>query len=157
MDQTGNTRFWVIAVSQILFDEYNAIDKDQLWAQVLYLFEAGESYFLTQSEMLALERRNEYHRERTTEEILLLEKYDWEAAPDSWGWSNVTEIAKELGIEMTRNSLAMKKLKKALLKYCEYKKDGQKRTPVYMVPPGSHLRYSSVRSNTDSDDWDFLN
>lgn len=56
-DRSGNVRYWPIAVDKLLLTDH--IDKQQLWAQVLSLFEAGEPWMLTPCEENLLEASNE--------------------------------------------------------------------------------------------------
>ncbi len=56
-DRTGNVRFWVISVIDLLCSDH--IDKQQLWAQVFHLFESGITWMLTLEEESLLEASNE--------------------------------------------------------------------------------------------------
>jgi len=56
-DRTGNVRFWVISVIDLLCSDH--IDKQQLWAQVFNLFESGEHWMLSLEEENLLEASNE--------------------------------------------------------------------------------------------------
>ena len=56
-DRTGNVRFWVISVIDLLCTDH--IDKQQLWAQIFHLFESGEHWMLTLEEENLLEVSNE--------------------------------------------------------------------------------------------------
>lgn len=48
-DDTGNRRYWPVRVGTILLDDIRA-DRDQLWAEALHRFKAGEEHWVRASE-----------------------------------------------------------------------------------------------------------
>lgn len=60
VDQTGNTRFWTIAVERLVFD--HGIDMQQVFAQLAAEFRAGAQWWLTAAEEEALAAYNLRHR-----------------------------------------------------------------------------------------------
>jgi hypothetical protein len=86
-DPTGNRRFWVIAVQDTFNLELLAEQRDQLWAEAVHLFRAGEQWHLTprESELLA-EAQEEFKDE----------SHPWEGIVAEWlrGWTgDVTTAA----------------------------------------------------------------
>lgn len=60
-DPTGNRRFWVIQCEAINYN--HGLDMQQIWAEVLQLYKAGESWILTQDQVDALNIHNEGFQE----------------------------------------------------------------------------------------------
>lgn len=60
VDDTGNSRFWTIAVESINYE--HGIDMQQLFAQMAIAFHAGEQWWLTKDEEMALAEVNQSHR-----------------------------------------------------------------------------------------------
>lgn len=91
VDDTGNRRWWTIAVDGI--DYNHGIDMQQVWAELLVAWKAGEKHFLTQAEQALVNDNNKSHE--TIDPMLekLLARFDFEsvqldlagvlAAPDS--------------------------------------------------------------------------
>jgi putative DNA primase/helicase len=60
VDETGNSRFWTIAVESVNYQ--HAIDMQQLFAQIAVEFHAGAQWWLTQDEEMQLALVNADHR-----------------------------------------------------------------------------------------------
>lgn len=60
VDQTGNSRWWTIAIKGLNFR--HDIDQQQLFAQLAEIFESGEQWWLTPSEEAKLADWNKRHR-----------------------------------------------------------------------------------------------
>lgn len=101
-DPTGNRRYWTISARAI--DHSHNIDMQQLWAEVLALFKAGETYFLKPEEMDALNRSNEEFT--VIDPILerLQSRLDWATDQSYWQWKSVTDILLEVGNERPTQS-----------------------------------------------------
>ena len=101
-DPTGNRRYWTISARAI--DHSHNIDMQQLWAEVLVLFKAGETYFLKPEEMDALNRSNEEFT--VIDPILerLQSRLDWATDQSYWQWKSVTDILLEVGNERPTQS-----------------------------------------------------
>lgn len=54
-DPTGARRFWVVPVSKKIDTDWVKANRDQLWAEAKYLYEAGEQWWLTDLEEAAHE------------------------------------------------------------------------------------------------------
>lgn len=58
-DETGNRRWWVVAVDTLDWD--HKVDMQQLWAQVAVIAQSGESWWLSREEIELLNASNEDH------------------------------------------------------------------------------------------------
>jgi putative DNA primase/helicase len=76
----------------------------QLWAEVLELYRARESWFLTADEMLELNASNEGHSTINPMEELLRSRYDWSTVSAMSRKLTASEIAIELGITQPKQS-----------------------------------------------------
>ena len=74
-DDTGNVRWWTIPVTAVNYD--HGIDTQQLWAEVLSWFEAGERWWLDRDEEAMLEVVNEQHGQTDPIEEMILARFDW--------------------------------------------------------------------------------
>lgn len=74
-DDTGNVRWWTIPVVDV--DYQHDIDVQQLWAEVLTLFRAGERWWLDRQEEALLEGVNREHEAIDPLEELLLARFSW--------------------------------------------------------------------------------
>ena len=87
VDDTGNRRWWTVAVREL--DYSHGIDVQQLWAEVLALFQAGEQHWLTSDEFQALNEVNEAHEAVDPVEEMILSAFKWDA-PKGLGWRDMT-------------------------------------------------------------------
>jgi putative DNA primase/helicase len=96
-DPTGNTRFWTIECESI--DHTHGLDMQQVWAEFYALYKAGESWYMTHDETMALNGHNTQFQVVSPLKELILSKYDWDndAAVRSVRPLTATEIAIELG------------------------------------------------------------
>ena len=56
-DPTGNRRFWTVRCTDIDYDY--RVDMQQVWAEFKALFDKGETWYLNQDEIVALNAHNE--------------------------------------------------------------------------------------------------
>lgn len=104
VDDTGNTRWWTIAVISIDYD--HAIDMQQVFAEAHTLFLEGEQWWLTKKEEELLESRNADHQattaiaDRIMANMDFTKKASWKNAP----LLNGTEILQVLGIQHPINA-----------------------------------------------------
>lgn len=103
-DPTGNRRFWVIPVSGI--NHAHDIDMQQLWAEVLSLYEANKSFHLNQEELLILNSSNEDFYANDPVEERILGAFDWNVSPE-WEWASATDVLIRCGIQNPTKSQAM--------------------------------------------------
>ena len=94
-DQTGNRRFWVIECKSIDYD--HGIDMQQLWAEVLTLYQAGEPWTLQGDEHESLEEHNKTYEVIDPIEELISSGLRWSEPAAAWRWRSATEILTELG------------------------------------------------------------
>jgi predicted P-loop ATPase len=69
-DVTGERRFWPLAVTRC--NAYHGIDLQQLWAQVMYIHNKGEQYWLTEDEAKQHAEIVEQHKEISDERDVVL-------------------------------------------------------------------------------------
>lgn len=74
-DDTGNVRWWTIPVTAVNYE--HGIDAQQLWAEVLSWFNAGERWWLERDEEAQLEVVNEQHGQTDPIEEMILARFDW--------------------------------------------------------------------------------
>ena len=67
-DPTGNTRIFPVNVISLNHAKYNAINKDELFIEIMKLYESGEDYELTQDEMVELGLISDRHTTLSIEE-----------------------------------------------------------------------------------------
>lgn len=94
-DQTGNRRFWTIECAGIDYD--HGVDMQQLWAEVLTLYRAGEPWTLQAGEHQDLEGHNKTFEVVDPIEELIGSGLRWSEPPAAWRWRSATEILVELG------------------------------------------------------------
>ncbi|SCK04333.1 Predicted P-loop ATPase and inactivated derivatives [uncultured Clostridium sp.] len=97
-DKTGNRRFWPIDVgvqknSKSVFDDLTEYEINQIWAEAVKLWKAGEKLFLTGEEEKEAKRQQEEHSEESAK-AGLIEEYLNRLLPEDWY---------ELGISEKRN------------------------------------------------------
>jgi len=96
VDPTGNSRFWTVEVTALDF-EAPSEDLQQLWAQVLALYEAGEQWWLTPDEETRLAASNSDFEQADPLEELFLATYDMDSMERQR--STASEILKVLGYD----------------------------------------------------------
>lgn len=94
-DPTGNTRYWTIECAAI--NHTHGLDMQQVWAEVYALYQQGESWYLSNDEMAALNHSNEDFQVVDPIHERIMSKLDWDA--HSWRWATATDILIELGID----------------------------------------------------------
>lgn len=95
-DPTGSRRFLCVEIKGEIDRRY-LVDHDQLYAQAIYLLRAGERYWFTHEEELAVIRQNEAFEQVPVEEQLLLQYF--RAVPvgeDGGDWLSVAEIMQHI-------------------------------------------------------------
>jgi predicted P-loop ATPase len=81
-DPTGNRRFAVVHVDDIDWKYEQAIDRDQLWAQMYYEYCNGAAWELTRAEQEIQQAINHEHMVQSPLEELLLEHYELDASQE---------------------------------------------------------------------------
>lgn len=67
-DPTGNTRIFPINIISLNHSKYNGINKDELFIEVVKLYQSGENYELTKEEMAMLNKLSDGHTSETIEQ-----------------------------------------------------------------------------------------
>lgn len=95
-DPTGNRRFWTVECEGVDFN--HGIDTQQLWAEVLTLYQKGTPWILTEDEIALLNKHNEKFQSTDPIEDRIMTTYDWE---HGFGptWKGATQVCMELGID----------------------------------------------------------
>jgi putative DNA primase/helicase len=103
VDQTGNTRWWTIAVDFVDFK--HGLDMQQLYAQLAEHFYGGKQWWLTQDEEEMLELYNQQHRSVSVVRALLEEHIDPERVGEE-GLPAMTpiKVLKMVGIDRPSNT-----------------------------------------------------
>jgi putative DNA primase/helicase len=96
-DPTGNSRFWVIPVSAVVHD--HSIDMQQLWAEVLALWKAGEVHYLSQSEMGEVSVHNNQFEQSDPIVELITDGLAWaDFSETRCKWMSASEILRWLDV-----------------------------------------------------------
>jgi predicted P-loop ATPase len=94
-DPTGNSRYWSLECESI--DHAHGIDMQQLWAEVLTLYQAGESWLLQEEEFKGLTASNRDFEVLDPIEELIAGGLNWQDPPAVWRWASATDILRDLG------------------------------------------------------------
>ena len=94
-DPTGNSRYWTLECTAI--DHAHGIDMQQLWAEVLCLYRAGEPWFLQEEEFQGLTEHNKDFEIVDPIEELIINGLRWNDPVATWRWRSATEVLRELG------------------------------------------------------------
>jgi hypothetical protein len=105
IDPTGSRRFIPLAVKKLDFD--HGIDLQQLWAEVLFEYRQGASYYLTREEMNLVETCNERFAVADPIEERIAGGYDWSAPEAQWEEATATNVLIRLGISNPTKSQTM--------------------------------------------------
>lgn len=102
VDTTGNSRWWCLPCKGI--DYRHGIDLQQLWAQALSLYRAGEPWWLIREEEAELDALNRYFEAGDEIEDLIASGWNWDEYERdlSMGlgdWMNATAILKSCGMQ----------------------------------------------------------
>lgn len=101
-DPTGNRRFWTVPVTKL--EHSHDIDMQQCWAEAAELYRAGESHYLTASEIDQLNEQNSDFTALDPIEEMIMSRLAWDDPVASWRWITATDVLKELGNERPSGS-----------------------------------------------------
>ena len=104
-DHSGNRRFWPIAVRGITRNPF--IDYQQLWAEVYSWYLAGERWYLSDAERLALENHCESFLVSDPDVEALLDYYPFNGC-SIWRDEKMKDICWNIGIEKPTKGQTMK-------------------------------------------------
>lgn len=103
VDDTGNTRFWTIAVESINFK--HGIDMQQLWAQVKTIYDSGEQWWLTREDEGELEELNKGHRVMPAVREIIQGYFNFESTNHTlYTKMSASEVLKTIGYEKPTNA-----------------------------------------------------
>ena len=103
IDDTGNTRWWVIECLSVNFN--HGIDMQQLWAEIYEVeYTNGERWYLTREEEIKLEEQNQEYKVPSVVEDLLSRKLKWNEEETFWFKRTLTEVLIECGIDRPTTS-----------------------------------------------------
>ena len=134
-DDTGDRRYWTIPVEAIEGTE--KIKINMVWAEVAYkaLIER-EPHYLTAEEMNALNKSNTRFQNRTSEEIILLDRLEWDSSIDKWAWCLLSDLCIMLDIPNNRIRLLGRAISRLMLEDNRIKKNTNHMTnATYLLPP----------------------
>lgn len=95
-DPTGNRRYLTIPVDG--FDLVQGVDMQQLWAEVLGLWQGGEAFYLSMTEVAELATHNEDFTVTDPIEERLAGGFEWGVGVTQWEWITVTEALIRVGV-----------------------------------------------------------
>jgi putative DNA primase/helicase len=95
-DKTGNRRFWVLYVNSV--NPNHSIDMQQLWAEVLVLWQNGGTYYLDEAETELLNSQNEEFTVADPIEERVSGAFDWDNPGNQWEEATATDILIRLGV-----------------------------------------------------------
>ena len=104
-DPTGNRRFWPIDVRSITRDM--SIDYQQLWAEVKSWYDAGEKWYLDQTETDKLRQYSETFLVNDPDVEVLLAKFRF-AGCSKWVDRKMQDICVDIGIERPTKAQTMR-------------------------------------------------
>jgi predicted P-loop ATPase len=81
-DPTGDARFWVVRAGQLQFSELER-DRDQLWAEAVQAYRAGEPWHLISADDKELVKRSQTYATRIDLQVQELLSWRAEGIPDS--------------------------------------------------------------------------
>jgi putative DNA primase/helicase len=98
-DPTGNRRFWTIPAVSFDLDGVAALDMQQLWAEVLELWKAGERWYLTMAETARLNEHNEDYTVTDPIDERIAGGFAWGGEVAVWEWLTATDVLMKIGIK----------------------------------------------------------
>ncbi|MGL5440815.1 MAG: VapE domain-containing protein [Filifactoraceae bacterium] len=94
-DKTGNRRFWPIDIyhtepTMSIFEDLTKYEIDQLWAEAVQLFKAGEKLYLNYEEEQEAKKQQESHSEESAKTGVIVEYLD-KLLPEGWNELGISE------------------------------------------------------------------
>jgi len=96
-DPSGNRRFWTIPA--VAFGSFDDLDMQQVWAEVLTLWQAGERWYLSMDEAGNLGQHNDKFTAIDPIEERLTSGFAWGPNVVVWDWITATEALIRIGIK----------------------------------------------------------
>ena len=98
-DPTGNRRFWTIPAVSFDLDGVAGLDMQQLWAEVLEMWKAGERWYLTMAETARLNEHNEDYTVTDPIDERIAGGFAWGGEVAVWEWLTATDVLMKIGIK----------------------------------------------------------
>ena len=96
-DTTGNRRYWVLPIEEIIVD--HKINLDQLWGEVMHLWkDLQKPHYLNEEDMQILNHNNKTFEVKDPIYIKVDTSFNWNEPTEKWQNVKASEIAKVLGI-----------------------------------------------------------
>lgn len=152
-DPTGNRRIIPIEVLSINHDQYNSIDKKELWIEAYQAYKEGESYQLTNEDIQALSSSTQEFEEASLEGELVMKYFTPSNNPETCDYYTSSEIKAFIEVR-TNQRLNQRKLGMELKRLGfeqKFVKDAGKSKRVYLVEE----RTGAERYDLPSDDAPF--
>lgn len=96
-DPTGNRRFWTVPAEALYLD--HNIDMQQLWAEVLEMWKAGERWYLTMAETGQLNDHNDDYTVADPVDERIAGGFAWGDGVVVWEWATATDVLMRVGIK----------------------------------------------------------
>lgn len=134
-DDTGDRRYWTIPVLSIEGTE--EININAVWAEVAYLVnEKHMPHYLTANEKMLLNKSNEQFQNRTSEEITLLDRLEWDSDISKWAWVHLSDLCTLLSISNSRIRLLGRAVTRIAMQDKRIRKNTNHHTNArYFLPP----------------------
>ena len=139
-DPTGNRRFWPIEVTKINRD--TTINYQQLWAEVKTIYDRGESWHLSKSELTLLNKHSEQFTVTEPVVEMLLKKYDF-AVCTKWQERLIVDICTDINLDHPTKG-DMQKLALAIKKYNGNQKPRESNGKKYHFVPEIIFKVSAT-------------
>jgi putative DNA primase/helicase len=150
IDDTGNTRWWVVECLDV--DYRHGLDIQQIWAEVYECFFArDEIWWLTRDEEKLLEEQNKEYRVVSAVEDLLSRRLMWKDPKFMWTYRTVTETLIEVGVEKpTPGDIQKASRHIKEMTGQESIRVGRNRARVYLLPPpNKHPNGEDIEKDED--------
>ena len=98
-DPTGNRRFWTIPAMVFDLEGLAELDMQQLWAEVLEMWKAGERWYLSMDETARLNIHNDDYTVTDPIDERIAGAFAWGAEVAAWDWITVTDVLMKIGIK----------------------------------------------------------
>ena len=134
-DATGNTRWWTIHATKL--GEPSQLDMQQVWAEVKTLYDAGESWHLTQEEVDALNGHNSEFEALSPVSEMIDRNFDWDAPRSQWKHAlRATEIAMAAHIDRPTKKDVNEAAAYVVKRYdVMTTRIGKERSKAWLMPP----------------------
>lgn len=96
-DPTGNRRFWTVPAAGFAVDV--DLDMQQLWAEVLVLWRAGERWYLSMAEAGLLGEHNEDFTVTNPIDERIAAGFAWDGLAECCEWATATDVLMRVGVK----------------------------------------------------------